>query len=442
MNTDGQPSTSHNNCEVISKIEGELSCIMDQLAMLSAPLAQLESTVGDLEQECKSAMDLTRGSEESMGPIKATAYVTNQEPKKKLVLDKEASRRLIFGHLNNSDGNSLPNRKFFGKGNLALPKCVSSALTVEAIHSISSASQSSYTIDKGQLFPSSVFDSHCHLDFTFNRLKHVADYSFEKFLDMAVVDTDSSFGGCVANFCNPADWSKEPSGMLESLVFNKSGKYKRVFLTFGCHPHFADHFLGNSMDSLSELFSCKYLHNNVVALGECGLDYSKKNTVDHALQKEVFQCQLKIALQFQLPLVLHIRDAEADGFKVLEAAGVPHDWPIHRHCFTGDWATADTWLNRYPGSKIGVTGIVTNLKADKVQEMVKHIPLDRLLLETDSPYFLPSGIDRTVYPWDFTLPSHVLHVAARVAFIKGIPLRDVLKQNLKNIQNVYKIGNI
>ena len=405
MNT-GQPSTAHNNCKVICNIEEELSCMMDQFSKLSVPLAQLESTVGDL----------TRGSEEKMGPIKATAHVINQEPKRKLVLDKAASRRLIFGHLHY--GNAMPSMEFNGVGN---------------------ASQSSYTIDKEQLFPTAVFDSHCHLDFTYKRQKKVADYSIEMFLDMALVNTDSSFCGCVANFCNPTDWSKGLSGMLKTLMFNVSGKYQRVFLTIGCHPHYANHFLGNSMDSLSEFFSDKYLHSNVVALGECGLDYSKKNTVDHALQKQVFHCQLKIALQFKLPLVLHIRDAEADGYKVLEAAGVPHDWPIHRHCFTGDWATAATWLNLYTGSKIGVTGIVTNQKADNVQEMVKHIPLDRLLLETDSPYFLPSGIDRTEYPWDFTLPGHVLHVAARVAFIKDIPLSDVLKQNLKNVQNIYKI---
>ena len=123
MNTDEQPSTAHNNCQVICNIEGELSCIMDQLSKLSAPLAQLESTVGDLEKECKSAMDMTRGSEETLGPIKATAHVSNQEPKRKLVLDKAASRRLIFGHLH--DSNSMSSREFNGKGTLALPACVS-----------------------------------------------------------------------------------------------------------------------------------------------------------------------------------------------------------------------------------------------------------------------------------------------------------------------------
>ena len=71
MNT-GQPSTAHNNCKVICNIEEELSCMMDQFSKLSVPLAQLESTVGDL----------TRGSEEKMGPIKATAHVINQEPKR------------------------------------------------------------------------------------------------------------------------------------------------------------------------------------------------------------------------------------------------------------------------------------------------------------------------------------------------------------------------
>ena len=89
---------------------------------------------------------------------------------------------------------------------------------------------------------------------------------------------------------------------------------------------------------------------SVVAIGECGLDYSIKNTVDKETQKKVFYNQLKLGLKYNLPLVLHIRDAEEDGYQVLEAAGVPADYQIHRHCFTGGWPAACTWMDKFPAS--------------------------------------------------------------------------------------------
>ena len=95
----------------------------------------------------------------------------------------------------------------------------------------------------------------------------------------------------------------------------------------------------------------------------------------------MFAGQLKIALKFKLPMVLHIRDAEADGYSVMQFAGVPPSWPIHRHCFTGNWSTAATWLDHYPGSKIGVTDLVTYKEAAKVHQVVRTIPLNRLLFK-------------------------------------------------------------
>ena len=142
----------------------------------------------------------------------------------------------------------------------------------------------------------------------------------------------------------------------------------------------------------------------------------------------------------KLPLVLHIRDAEADGYDVLAAAGVPSDWPIHRHCFTGGWEEASLWLKRYTASKIGFTGAVTYRRG--LWEVVKKIPLDRILLETDAPYFLPSRVDRKRYPLNVSLPGHVIHVAAQMAAIKEVSLRTVLEQNLMNVHDVYKVGRV
>jgi len=304
-----------------------------------------------------------------------------------------------------------------------------------------------YSIDRDQLFPGAVFDSHCHLDFIYRRLKGQgkgAVKSLQQCLAMDGEDLGSSFGGCVANFCDPMDWCQGPSGKLISKDIEDSTKDRRVFLSIGCHPHFADRMRGNRTEQLAMLVSgrSQYLPRKVVALGECGLDYSRKNTVEKDLQKQVFTDQLKIAMQFKLPLVLHIRDAEADGYDVMEAAGVPVDWPIHRHCFTGGWEEASLWLDKYRGSKIGITGIVTYQSRLKVLEMVRKIPLDRLLLETDAPYFLPARTDRTKHPWNCALPGHIIHVAAEVAAIKGVNLGTVLEQNLMNVHDIYKVGKV
>jgi len=305
-----------------------------------------------------------------------------------------------------------------------------------------------YTIDKEQLFPGSVFDSHCHLDFIYRRLRgekvfgHVQ--SLQSCLDMDGEELGDKFGGCVANFCHPGDWGQGRSGRLVSDVISDSVKDRRIFLTIGCHPHYADRMQGNNkMDQLAQLVSgrSRYFKGKVVAVGECGLDYSKKNTVPKEIQKQVFADQLKLALKFKLPIVLHIRNAEADGYSVLQTAGVPSSWPMHRHCFTGDWATASTWLDRYPKSKIGVTGLVTYPEAIEVHQVVGSIPLNRLLLETDAPYFLPARTDKNVYSSTCALPSHVLHVAAQVAAIKQVQLKVVLEHNLSNIKEIYRVGS-
>ena len=215
-----------------------------------------------------------------------------------------------------------------------------------------------YIVDRRQLFPGSVFDSHCHLDLIYRRLRGGVCPNVQSLQTCLNLDGDE-LGGCVANFAHPGDWVRS-DGQVSDII-RDSVKDRRVFLAIGCHPHYADKLQGNiKIDQLDMLVSGQsdYLKGRVVAVGECGLDYSNNNTVDKDIQKQVFADQLKIALKYKLPIVLHIRNAEDDGFSVLQAAGVPYSWPIHRHCFTGDWTAASTWLDRYPKSKIGVTSLI------------------------------------------------------------------------------------
>ena len=104
----------------------------------------------------------------------------------------------------------------------------------------------------------------------------------------------------------------------------------------------------------------------VVAVGECGLDYSRKNHCDRDRQQEVFSQQLSLAMELELPVVLHIREVEEDGLTVLDRAGVPRDYPLHRHCFGSDVMAAAKWLEKFPGSMLGVTGLIPHPSSNKM----------------------------------------------------------------------------
>ena len=207
-------------------------------------------------------------------------------------------------------------------------------------------------------------------------------------------------------------------------------------MTIGCHPHFAYHLGDTRVEQLTRLAREP---NLAVAIGECGLDKGPNNQVPLYVQKKAFRCQLKLALECQLPLVLHIRDAETEARQVLQEMKVPREWPIHRHCFTGSWSDASSWLELYPGSKIGITGLVTFKGASSTHEVVRRIPLERLLLETDAPYFLPSKVPRTGRNRPMANPGHIAHVAAQVATLRNVNIKEVLRANRQNISEVYKV---
>ena len=102
---------------------------------------------------------------------------------------------------------------------------------------------------------------------------------------------------------------------------------------------------------------------------------------------------------------------------------------------------ARSWLKLFPGSKIGLTGVVTFADAKDVHDVAKHIPLNHLLLETDAPYFLLAMLSKSAaYKFNFSQPGQVVHVAAQIATLRGVSLEDVLMANRRNIEEVYGIA--
>ena len=175
-----------------------------------------------------------------------------------------------------------------------------------------------YTINRDNITPGDIWDSHCHLDFIAKRLSNNGIQNGEKLevcLNQDHETFEDLFGGCIANFCDPRDWASGYQKRNVSRVVESCQRQERVFITIGCHPHFAYH-LGDMR--LSQLARLVKEPNLAVAIGECGLDKSQKNNVPLCVQRRAFVAQLKLALEFKLPLVLHIRNAEVEARQVLQ----------------------------------------------------------------------------------------------------------------------------
>ena len=166
----------------------------------------------------------------------------------------------------------------------------------------------------------------------------------------------------------------------------------------------------------------------VVALGETGLDYHYE-TESKALQHESFALHLDVGKKIGLPVVVHTREAKADTLQLIKQHGsLEHSGVLH--CFTEDWemAKAALDLNYY----ISISGIVTFKSAEQIREVVRNMPLDRLLVETDSPYLAPIP-----YRGKPNEPKYVLEVAQFIADIKGMHLQDFAAQTTENFYRLF-----
>ena len=157
-------------------------------------------------------------------------------------------------------------------------------------------------------------------------------------------------------------------------------RYEPVWCAIGYHPYEADKVGDKQLQQL-KLLACE--NDKVVAIGECGLDYYR-DYASRENQLKVFEKQLEIAKELDLPVVVHSREADEDTVAVLKNSGVERGVI---HCFTGTEKLLKEALDI--GFYISLSGIVTYKNAKDLQELAKKIPLDRLLVETDSPFLAP-----------------------------------------------------
>lgn len=286
-----------------------------------------------------------------------------------------------------------------------------------------------------------LFDSHCHMDFIiFWKSPELELESFDQFVHAYPVLDHPSLEGFITNFCSPKIWLEHlvsPSPLVHSMLSRPS-----IFYTIGCHPHYATDLLSSRKFAQLELL-VQNAGAKCVAIGECGLDTSSKNTVRMSEQVLCFQKQVRLAMKYEKPLVLHIRGAEKEAIAALEEVGLPRDWPIHRHCWNDTLKVCEAWLKKYPQSVVGLTPLITFSRVQDLLNVAEKIPLDRLVLETDAPYFLPrgGGPDSHLghYNKSFSLPIHVANVAAQVATVRKVAIEEVLAASRRNVLRVYGV---
>jgi TatD DNase family protein len=197
-----------------------------------------------------------------------------------------------------------------------------------------------------------------------------------------------------------------------------------VWATVGLHPHDAV----QGVDSVLGLLSSR--GPEVVAVGECGLDYH----YDHSprpVQRAVFAAQIELARSLELALVIHTREAWDDTFDVLQASGVPSRTVFH--CFTGGPDEARRALDL--GAALSFSGIVTFPSAGEVRSACAMCPLDRLLVETDSPYLAP--VPHRGKP---NTPALVPVVGAAVAAARGCPVSEVEEATWANAARLFGLN--
>lgn len=251
-------------------------------------------------------------------------------------------------------------------------------------------------------------DSHCHLD----RLDLTP---FDGQLDGALAQ--ASAAGVSHMLCVCID--------LEHFddVLKPAKAHANIFASVGVHPN-EELEQEPDVNTLAELAR----DSKVVAIGETGLDYYW-NKGDLEWQRERFRTHIAAAKQSNKPLIIHMRDATVDTLKVMreESAG---DIGGVMHCFVEDWETAKQAmdLNFY----ISFSGIVTFKNAVELQEVAKKMPLDRMLVETDSPYLAP-----VPFRGKPNQPAYVKYVAERIAELRGVSVENICEQTSDNFFNLF-----
>jgi TatD DNase family protein len=215
-----------------------------------------------------------------------------------------------------------------------------------------------------------------------------------------------------------------PSVNLDSAlkIIEISKKFENVLTMIGIHPSEIDNLTDKDLYQLENSIK----KEKIIGIGEIGLDYTYKT--DKNKQKEIFENQLHLAEKYKLPVVLHIRETFNDIFEILKNFKIVPIW----HSCTGNLEEVEKFLEY--GGFISFSGIITFKNANKLREIVKIVPLERIFLETDSPYLTPEP-----YRGKINEPAFIKFIYQKVAEIKNIEFEEIENFIDNNFKKLFKL---
>lgn len=250
-------------------------------------------------------------------------------------------------------------------------------------------------------------DSHCHLD-------RIDLDNYEGNFDNMLVHANNM--GVSHMLCVSVDMQTFPK------VHNIALKYPNIYASIGIHPD-ENHPDNPGYDELIKLSQ----QEKIIAIGETGLDYYHEG--DPIEQRERFRMHIEVAKKVNKPLIIHTRNARNDTIEIMRDAQADKVSGV-MHCFTEDISMAENAMEL--GFYISFSGIVTFKNAIQIQEVAKHVPLNRMLIETDAPYLTPHP-----YRGKPNDPSYVRFVAEKIANLRGISVNEVAEETSRNFFRLF-----
>ncbi len=255
-----------------------------------------------------------------------------------------------------------------------------------------------------------IIDSHCHLDYPnlFDQLDDVVKRALENKVNHLLT------------ICTTLESFKK----IQFII----NKYNNIYGTFGIHPH---ETIKHKNVDFNFIIEQKKISKKVIGIGETGLDFYYNHS-DKKTQIKSFIEHINAASELNIPIIVHTRNAEQETFEILKSEMKNSKLKILIHCFTGskEFAKKLIDLNCY----ISVSGIITFKKSTELTDAVSQIPIENLLVETDSPYLSPIP-----YRGKSNEPSHIVYTVKKLSEIKNVSTDDIALNTTKNFNKLFKI---
>lgn len=255
-----------------------------------------------------------------------------------------------------------------------------------------------------------MIDSHCHLIWE----------CFENNIDNVIKKAQQAG---VKQFIHPCVELKD----LPSMIALQSKYPEILHIAGGVHPCHADTWTNSPTNPAQDILD--NWQDKIIAIGETGLDYVYKSTISLDIQEESFRAQCKLSKQLNLPLIIHCRDAFEHTYKILQEEQITN---AVMHCYTGNYEWAMKFIDL--GLYISYSGILTYKNAKDIQHSAIHIPVERILIETDAPFLAPQS-----HRGKTCQPEYILETAMKLASLRDMPLASIQEITSNNTIRLFNL---